>query len=62
LKQLVAIQPDPWVGLLTGRELGPYRLERRIGGGNFSHVFESVHRPTDGRFAVKVLKPGADSA
>ena len=37
------------------RELGPYTLEKQIGRGGFSHVFEAVHKPSSRRVAVKVF-------
>lgn len=54
-----APQVDPWVDLLTGRSLGPYKLTKYINDGTFAHVFEARHESTDALFALKVLKQSA---
>ncbi|GAA1059124.1 protein kinase domain-containing protein [Agromyces bracchium] len=51
----------PWVAILTGQNFGPYTLERFLGAGTFGLVFEAVNHSTNGRFAVKVLIPGANA-
>jgi serine/threonine protein kinase len=51
------------VGVAVGEWLGPYRLVRAIGEGGFGTVFEAVQQaPVARTVAVKVLKPGMDTA
>jgi eukaryotic-like serine/threonine-protein kinase len=50
---------SPWVGPLTGRVLGGYRLERCIGAGAFGLVFEVTSTDTSAAFAMKVLPPAS---
>ena len=40
-----------------GETVGPYRLARLIRVGSSCQVWEAVHRETDERFALKMLKP-----
>jgi serine/threonine protein kinase/tetratricopeptide (TPR) repeat protein len=43
--------------------IGPYRLVRKVGEGGFGIVYEArQHEPIDRRVALKVVKPGMDSA
>lgn len=48
-------------GLLTGYQLGRYRLEARLGGGVMAAVYRGVHVETRQTVAVKVLLPDADA-
>jgi serine/threonine-protein kinase len=43
----------------AGAELGPYRIERKIGEGAFGAVWCATHADTGQRVAVKVLLPAA---
>jgi tRNA A-37 threonylcarbamoyl transferase component Bud32 len=45
---------------LSGRELGPYELEARIGGGLFAQVYRARHRALGQPRAVKVIDGGGD--
>lgn len=40
-----------------GREVGPYRVERRLGGGGFASVYLATHRVLHSTCALKVLAP-----
>jgi serine/threonine protein kinase/tetratricopeptide (TPR) repeat protein len=43
--------------------IGPYRVVRKVGEGGFGIVYEAMQRePIDRRVALKVVKPGMDSA
>jgi MFS family permease len=42
---------------LTGRELGPYRLEERIGGGTLGDVYRARHTALGAPRAVRALRP-----
>ncbi len=43
--------------------IGPYRIARKVGEGGFGIVYEARQRePIDRRVALKVVKPGMDSA
>lgn len=48
-------------GLLTGCQLGRYRLEARLGGGTMAAVYRAVDVETLQAVAVKVLLPDADA-
>lgn len=45
---------------LSGRSLGPYRLDRRIGVGGTATVYRATHAGTGAEVAVKVLHRGSD--
>ncbi|MFN8633423.1 MAG: protein kinase [Chloroflexota bacterium] len=42
---------------LVGRTVGPYRLERKLGGGGMGAVYEGVHQHLQISRAVKILSP-----
>jgi len=42
---------------LTGKQLGPYRVSRRLGFGGFGAVYEATHVRTGRRYALKVVRP-----
>ncbi|MCS6825561.1 MAG: protein kinase [Caldilinea sp.] len=48
-------------GLLTGYQLGRYRLEARLGGGVMAAVYRGINVETRQTVAVKVLLPDADA-
>ncbi len=53
----IASMPQP------GDRIGPYRLERKLGEGGMGLVFEAIQdQPIRRRVALKVIKPGMDSA
>jgi tRNA A-37 threonylcarbamoyl transferase component Bud32 len=45
---------------LSGRELGPYELEARVGGGLFAQVYRARHRALGQPRAIKVIDGGGD--
>ena len=50
-------------GIGAPEAIGPYRVERQIGEGGFGIVYSAVQsRPIERRVALKVIKPGMDSA
>jgi serine/threonine protein kinase len=55
--------PGPWSGEGPGRTIGPYKLLQKIGEGGFGMVYmaEQEH-PVRRRVALKIIKPGMDSA
>jgi len=42
---------------LYGQEVGPYRIERALGGGGFGQVFGARRRDDGSRAAVKIMRP-----
>ncbi|MGP1272055.1 MAG: serine/threonine protein kinase [Phycisphaerales bacterium] len=57
---LATPEPD---AQMSGSSIGPYRLLKRIGEGGFGTVFEAEQRsPVRRRVALKIVKPGMDSA
>ena len=56
-----AARPEPARGLLTGYQVGQYRLLERLGGGVMAAVYRSVNVESGAAAAVKVLLPDADS-
>ncbi len=51
---------DSLVVALTGKELGPYRLQTYLGRGGFALVFQAVNTTTQAQVAVKLLVPNSD--
>ncbi len=52
---------EPWLDVETGTILGgKYRLDARIGRGNFAEVFRGTHVNLDRQVAVKLLRAGGD--
>jgi tRNA A-37 threonylcarbamoyl transferase component Bud32 len=55
---MVSLLEQPVVATGADHQVGPYRLNRRIGSGASGYVFEGVHVVLGRRAAVKVLKDG----
>ena len=56
-----AARPEPARGLLTGYQVGDYRLLERLGGGVMAAVYRAVNVESGAGAAVKVLLPDADA-
>lgn len=53
----------PGAGEQPGERIGPYQLTRQLGEGGFGRVIEaSQEQPLRRRVAIKILKPGMDTA
>ncbi|MCB9117269.1 MAG: PD40 domain-containing protein [Caldilineaceae bacterium] len=55
-----AARAEPARGLLTGYQVGDYRLLERLGGGVMAAVYRAVNVESGAAAAVKVLLPDAD--
>ncbi len=54
---------DPWAAIEPGALLdGKYRLESKIGEGNFAEVYRAVQLKLQRPVAVKLLRPGGDDS
>ena len=45
---------------LVGTHVGPYRIERRIGGGGMGTVYEALQEQPRRPVALKIMRPGTD--
>lgn len=52
---------SPWASGLIGEEIGGYRVQRYIDGGEFGMVFEAINIFTGSSFAIKILEPSSNA-